>query len=124
MIYKFYNCKVLSEFVQQFSREKAPNMHPSSQTLHFYNISVRAPGRFAGGVGSSPDTFKFLYDFQLSNMSINQIFFTLQNIAEEKKGVVYAELALGEQNAEKPPPPSTEYAEIVYTEQTPKETKE
>ncbi|XP_052738999.1 fasciclin-3 isoform X3 [Bicyclus anynana] len=38
-------------------------------------------------------------------------------LAEEKKGVVYAELALGDQNAEKPPPPSTEYAEIVYTDQ-------
>ncbi|XP_039752814.1 fasciclin-3 isoform X2 [Pararge aegeria] len=46
--------------------------------------------------------------------------------AEEKKGVVYAELALGDQNAEKPPPPSTEYAEIVYTDQPAqiKETKE
>ncbi|KAL0809174.1 hypothetical protein ABMA28_011403 [Loxostege sticticalis] len=44
-------------------------------------------------------------------------------LSEEKKGVVYAELQLGEQNAEKPPPPSTEYAEIVYTDQ-PKETKE
>ncbi|CAG4986156.1 unnamed protein product [Colias eurytheme] len=38
---------------------------------------------------------------------------------EEKKGVVYAELALGDQTAEKPPPPSTEYAEIVYTDQPP-----
>ncbi|CAH0712981.1 unnamed protein product, partial [Brenthis ino] len=46
-----------------------------------------------------------------------------KNVAEEKKGVVYAELALGEQNAEKPPPPSTEYAEIVYTDQ-PSEVKE
>ncbi|XP_063836675.1 fasciclin-3 isoform X2 [Ostrinia nubilalis] len=44
-------------------------------------------------------------------------------LSEEKKGVVYAELQLGEQNADKPPPPSTEYAEIVYTDQ-PKETKE
>lgn len=49
-------------------------------------------------------------------------------LSEDKKGVVYAELALGEHagNAEKPPPPSTEYAEIVYTEQNPqmKENKE
>ncbi|XP_034827460.1 fasciclin-3 isoform X7 [Maniola hyperantus] len=47
-------------------------------------------------------------------------------VAEEKKAVVYAELALGEQNADKPPPPSTEYAEIVYTDQPAqiKETKE
>ncbi|XP_045770113.1 fasciclin-3 isoform X6 [Maniola jurtina] len=47
-------------------------------------------------------------------------------VAEEKKGVVYAELALGEQNPDKPPPPSTEYAEIVYTDQPAqiKETKE
>ncbi|XP_026317412.1 fasciclin-3 isoform X2 [Hyposmocoma kahamanoa] len=45
-------------------------------------------------------------------------------LSEEKKGVVYAELALGEQPAAKPPPPSTEYAEIVYTEQPPKENKE
>ncbi|XP_045457988.1 fasciclin-3 [Melitaea cinxia] len=47
-------------------------------------------------------------------------------LSEDKKGVVYAELALGEQNADKPPPPSTEYAEIVYTEQNPqmKENKE
>ncbi|XP_061727852.1 fasciclin-3 isoform X4 [Cydia pomonella] len=44
-------------------------------------------------------------------------------LAEDKKGVVYAELALGEQTSDKPQPPSTEYAEIVYTEQ-PKETKE
>ncbi|XP_063632742.1 fasciclin-3-like isoform X4 [Cydia splendana] len=44
-------------------------------------------------------------------------------LAEEKKGVVYAELALGEQTSDKPQPPSTEYAEIVYTEQ-PKETRE
>ncbi|CAH2056177.1 unnamed protein product, partial [Iphiclides podalirius] len=45
--------------------------------------------------------------------------------AEEKKGVVYAELQLGEQTAEKPPPPSTEYAEIVYTDQNQqKEAKE
>ncbi|CAH0404521.1 unnamed protein product [Chilo suppressalis] len=44
-------------------------------------------------------------------------------LSEEKKNVVYAELQLGEQTAEKPPPPSTEYAEIVYTDQ-PKETKE
>ncbi|CAF4887932.1 unnamed protein product [Pieris macdunnoughi] len=49
-----------------------------------------------------------------------------ENVADEKKGVVYAELALGDQNAEKPPPPSTEYAEIVYTDQPPqiKENKE
>lgn len=47
-----------------------------------------------------------------------------QPLSEEKKGVVYAELALGEQPAAKPPPPSTEYAEIVYTEQPPKENKE
>ncbi|CAK1546394.1 unnamed protein product [Leptosia nina] len=40
-----------------------------------------------------------------------------ENVAEEKKGVVYAELALAEQSADKPPPPSTEYAEIVYTDQ-------
>ncbi|XP_050358285.1 fasciclin-3 isoform X2 [Nymphalis io] len=47
-------------------------------------------------------------------------------LADDKKGVIYAELALGEQNAEKPPPPSTEYAEIVCTEQSPqmKENKE
>ncbi|KAJ8707604.1 hypothetical protein PYW07_011281 [Mythimna separata] len=45
-------------------------------------------------------------------------------LSDDKKGVVYAELALGEQTStEKPPPPSTEYAEIVYTDQ-PKETKE
>ncbi|XP_052749139.1 fasciclin-3-like isoform X3 [Galleria mellonella] len=45
-------------------------------------------------------------------------------LSEEKKGVVYAELALGDQaSTEKPPPPSAEYAEIVYTDQ-PKETKE
>ncbi|GBP78169.1 hypothetical protein EVAR_99204_1 [Eumeta japonica] len=37
-------------------------------------------------------------------------------LSEEKKGVVYAELALGEQTGDKPPPPSTEYAEIVYTD--------
>ncbi|XP_049883846.1 fasciclin-3 isoform X2 [Pectinophora gossypiella] len=44
--------------------------------------------------------------------------------ADEKKGVVYAELALGEAPAgDKPPPPATEYAEIVYTEGQ-KETKE
>ncbi|CAB3252588.1 unnamed protein product [Arctia plantaginis] len=44
--------------------------------------------------------------------------------AEEKKGIVYAELALGDQTStEKPQPPSTEYAEIVYNEQ-PKENKE
>ncbi|XP_072948610.1 fasciclin-3 isoform X2 [Epargyreus clarus] len=49
-----------------------------------------------------------------------------KQLSEEKKGVVYAELALGDQNAEKPPPPSTEYAEIVYTDQPGqiKETKE
>ncbi|XP_046975925.1 fasciclin-3 isoform X2 [Vanessa cardui] len=49
-----------------------------------------------------------------------------KTLAEDKKGVIYAELALGEQNAEKPPPPSTEYAEIVCTEQSPqmKESKE
>ncbi|XP_075988585.1 fasciclin 3 isoform X2 [Anticarsia gemmatalis] len=46
-------------------------------------------------------------------------------LSDDKKGVVYAELALGEQTAtEKPPPPSTEYAEIVYNDQPPKETKE
>ncbi|XP_013176670.1 PREDICTED: fasciclin-3 isoform X1 [Papilio xuthus] len=45
-------------------------------------------------------------------------------LAEEKKGVVYAELQLGEQTAEKPPPPSTEYAEIVYTDKNQQETKE
>ncbi|XP_059061591.1 fasciclin-3 isoform X3 [Achroia grisella] len=45
-------------------------------------------------------------------------------LSEDKKGVVYAELALGDQpSTEKPPPPSAEYAEIVYTDQ-PKETKE
>lgn len=50
---------------------------------------------------------------------------SFQPLSEEKKGVVYAELALGEQQpAAKPPPPSTEYAEIVYTEQPPKENKE
>lgn len=51
--------------------------------------------------------------------------FTLifQPLSEEKKGVVYAELALGDQTADKPQPPSTEYAEIVYTDQ-PKEAKE
>ncbi|XP_053622196.1 fasciclin-3 isoform X2 [Plodia interpunctella] len=44
-------------------------------------------------------------------------------LSEEKKNVVYAELALGDQPpTEKPPPPSTEYAEIVYKDQ--KETKE
>ncbi|XP_047542667.1 fasciclin-3 isoform X4 [Vanessa atalanta] len=49
-----------------------------------------------------------------------------KTLADDKKGVIYAELALGEQNAEKPPPPSTEYAEIVCTEQSPqmKENKE
>ncbi|XP_045528665.1 fasciclin-3 isoform X1 [Pieris brassicae] len=49
-----------------------------------------------------------------------------ENVADEKKSVVYAELALGDQNAEKPLPPSTEYAEIVYTDQPPqiKENKE
>lgn len=47
-----------------------------------------------------------------------------QILSEEKKGVVYAELQLGEQNAEKPPPPSTEYAEIVYTDKNQQETKE
>uniref|UniRef100_A0A2H1W7F4 SFRICE_022448 n=1 Tax=Spodoptera frugiperda TaxID=7108 RepID=A0A2H1W7F4_SPOFR len=47
-----------------------------------------------------------------------------QPLSDDKKGVVYAELALGEQTStEKPPPPSTEYAEIVYTDQ-PKDTKE
>ncbi|KPJ17367.1 hypothetical protein RR48_08553 [Papilio machaon] len=45
-------------------------------------------------------------------------------LSEEKKGVVYAELQLGEQTAEKPPPPSTEYAEIVYTDKNQQETKE
>ncbi|KAM3955176.1 fasciclin 3 [Aphomia sociella] len=46
-------------------------------------------------------------------------------LSEDKKGVVYAELALGDQAAtEKPPPPSAEYAEIVYSDQPPKETKE
>ncbi|KAH9633311.1 hypothetical protein HF086_007659 [Spodoptera exigua] len=45
-------------------------------------------------------------------------------LSDDKKGVVYAELALGEQTStEKPPPPSTEYAEIVYTDQ-PKDNKE
>lgn len=46
--------------------------------------------------------------------------------SEEKKGVIYAELALGDQtSADKPPPPSTEYAEIVYTDQPgQKEVKE
>lgn len=45
-------------------------------------------------------------------------------LSDDKKGVVYAELALGERTAtEKPPPPSTEYAEIVYNNQ-PKENKE
>ncbi|KAJ0182907.1 hypothetical protein K1T71_000883 [Dendrolimus kikuchii] len=45
-------------------------------------------------------------------------------LSDDKKGVVYAELVLGEQTtADKPPPPSTEYAEIVYTDQT-KEVKE
>ncbi|XP_026739967.1 fasciclin-3 isoform X3 [Trichoplusia ni] len=45
-------------------------------------------------------------------------------LSEDKKGVVYAELALGEQTStEKPLPPSTEYAEIVYTDQ-PKDNKE
>ncbi|XP_041970196.1 fasciclin-3 isoform X3 [Aricia agestis] len=43
---------------------------------------------------------------------------------DEKKSVVYAELALSE-TVEKPPPPATEYAEIVYTQQQPAaETKE
>ncbi|XP_037300426.1 fasciclin-3 isoform X3 [Manduca sexta] len=47
-------------------------------------------------------------------------------LSEDKKNVVYAELALGEQTSgERPPPPSTEYAEIVYTDQTgQKEVKE
>ncbi|XP_050678273.1 fasciclin-3 isoform X3 [Leptidea sinapis] len=45
--------------------------------------------------------------------------------SDEDKKVVYAELVLGDQTAEKPPPPSTEYAEIVYTDQPQvKETKE
>ncbi|XP_047038572.1 fasciclin-3 isoform X4 [Helicoverpa zea] len=45
-------------------------------------------------------------------------------LSDDKKGVVYAELALGEQTStEKPPPPSTEYAEIVYTDQ-PKDNKD
>ncbi|CAH1642366.1 unnamed protein product [Spodoptera littoralis] len=45
-------------------------------------------------------------------------------LSDDKKGVVYAELALGEQTStEKPPPPSTEYAEIVYTDQS-KDNKE
>ncbi|XP_060809024.1 fasciclin-3 isoform X2 [Amyelois transitella] len=44
-------------------------------------------------------------------------------LSEEKKSVVYAELALADQPpSEKPPPPSTEYAEIVYKDQ--KEVKE
>ncbi|OWR49110.1 hypothetical protein KGM_203459 [Danaus plexippus plexippus] len=38
--------------------------------------------------------------------------------SEEKKGVVYAELALGDQTGDRaPPPPATEYAEIVYNTQ-------
>ncbi|CAG9576877.1 unnamed protein product [Danaus chrysippus] len=44
-----------------------------------------------------------------------------EEASEEKKGVVYAELALGEQAGDRPPPPATEYAEIVYTQEQEKE---
>lgn len=60
------------------------------------------------------------------NRLSNKHNYVFQSQSEEKKGVIYAELALGDQtSADKPPPPSTEYAEIVYTDQPgQKEVKE
>ncbi|XP_037977478.2 fasciclin-3 isoform X2 [Plutella xylostella] len=39
-------------------------------------------------------------------------------LSDDKKNVVYAELALGEAARDKPPPETTEYAQIVYTTAT------